>query len=121
MVRDDNVAREVLRVAPADEPMQIEILVDNSQAATEYIRDLRLALPEFVDALLEPNAAGRKNEVGLVALGERPTILTEPTFDRAQLKKGLIGCSRSEGAAITCSTPSSRSARDSRSAAPRVR
>jgi hypothetical protein len=89
VVREDNVAREVLRVAPADEPMQVEILVDNSQAATEYIRDLRVALPDFVDALLEPNAGGRKNEVGLVALGERPTILTEPTFDRALLKKGI--------------------------------
>jgi hypothetical protein len=89
IVREDNVAREVLRVAPADEPMQIEILVDNSQAADPYIRDLRAALPEFVDALLEPNAGGRKNEVGLIALGERPTILTEPTFDRAVLKKGI--------------------------------
>jgi VWA domain-containing protein len=89
VVREDNVAREVLRVAPADEPMQIEILVDNSQAAREYIRDMRTALPEFVDALLVPNEAGRRNEVGLVALGERPTILTEPTFDAAQLRKGI--------------------------------
>jgi hypothetical protein len=89
VVREDNVAREVLRVAPADEPMQIEILVDNSQAAGEYIRDLRVTLREFVDALLESNPGGRKNEVGLVALAERPTILTEPTFDRALLKKGI--------------------------------
>jgi hypothetical protein len=89
VVREDNVAREVLRVAPADEPMQIEILVDNSQAADEYIRDLRVTLREFVDALLEPNAGGQKNEAGLVSLAERPTILTEPTFDRALLKKGI--------------------------------
>ncbi|HWF84278.1 MAG TPA: VWA domain-containing protein [Vicinamibacterales bacterium] len=89
IVRDDNVAREVLHVAPADEPMQIEVLVDNSQAAREYIPDIRVALPEFVDALLAPNDAGRKNEVALVALGERPTTLTEPTFDAAQLRKGI--------------------------------
>lgn len=89
VVREDNVAREVLRVVPADEPMQIEILVDNSQAAREYIRDMRAALPGFVDALLRPNAAGRRNEVGLVALGERPTILAEPTFDPAMLRKGI--------------------------------
>jgi VWA domain-containing protein len=89
VVREDNVAREVLRVAPADDPMQIEILVDNSQAARDYIADLRAALPEFVDLLLAPNDAGKKNEVGLVALGERPTILAEPTFDRATLKKGI--------------------------------
>jgi Ca-activated chloride channel homolog len=89
VVREDNVAREVLGVVPADDPMQIEILVDNSQAAREYIRDMRAALPEFVEALLAPNDAGRKNEIGLVALGERPTILTEPTFDAAQLRKGI--------------------------------
>ena len=89
IVRDDNVAREVLRVVPADEPMQIEILVDNSQAARDYISDMRAALTEFVDALVAPNAAGRHNEVALVALGERPTILAEPTFDAAQLQKGI--------------------------------
>jgi len=89
VVREDNVAREVLRVAPADDPMQIEILVDNSQAARDYIRDMRAALPPFVDALTEPNDSGRRNEVGIVALAERPTILAEPTFDRAQLRKGI--------------------------------
>ena len=35
IVREDNVAREVLRVAPATDPMQIAILVDNSQAAAQ--------------------------------------------------------------------------------------
>src|SRR5581483_5752522 len=66
VVREDNVAREVLRVAPAEDPMQIEILVENSQAARNYINDLRTALPPFVEKLTAPNAAGRKNEVGLV-------------------------------------------------------
>ena len=44
VVREDKVAREVLSVAPATEPMQIALLVDNSQAAEPYIRDLREAL-----------------------------------------------------------------------------
>jgi len=89
LIREDNVAREVLRVVPAEEPMQVEILVDNSQAARNYISDLRTALPAFVDALTKPNEAGRRNEVGLVAFGERPTILAEPTTDAAQLHKGI--------------------------------
>ena len=38
---EDGATREVLRVAPATEPMQIAVLVDNSQAARSYIRDLR--------------------------------------------------------------------------------
>jgi hypothetical protein len=89
IVREDNVAREVLRVVPAEEPMQIEILVDNSQAARDYVRDIRASLPPFINALLVPNDAGRKNEIGLIALGERPTILTPSTVDRVQLKKGV--------------------------------
>ncbi len=89
IVREDNVSREILAVVPADEPMQIEILVDNSQAAREDIRDMRAALPDFVDALLAPTDSGRRNQIALVALGERPTTLVEPTFDAAQLRKGI--------------------------------
>lgn len=89
VVREDNVPREVLRVAPADDAMQIEVLVDDSQAAREYIRDMRSALPSFVDTLTEPKSVGGRNEVGIVALGERPTILTPPTFDRPALQKGI--------------------------------
>src|SRR3712207_3439658 len=32
VVREDGVEREVLRVAPAAEPMQVALLVDNSEA-----------------------------------------------------------------------------------------
>src|SRR6266536_6068178 len=37
VVREDNVAREILRVAPADAPMQIALLVDNSTASRDNI------------------------------------------------------------------------------------
>jgi hypothetical protein len=88
VVREDNAVREIMRVVPADDPMQIEILVDNTRAATDYIRDMRAALPPFVNALVA-NEGGHRNEVGLVAVAERPTILAEPTFDGGQLKKGI--------------------------------
>ena len=41
VVREDNVAREVLKVEPADEPMQIAVLVDTSQAARNDISHIR--------------------------------------------------------------------------------
>lgn len=87
IVREDRVAREVLRVGPADEPMQIALLVDNSQAAEGYIRDYREALPAFVAAMTEPG--GPKHEVSLVALAERPTILSRYTSDRTELLKAV--------------------------------
>src|SRR6516225_2918336 len=54
VIREDNVAREILRVEPATDPLQVEILVDNSQAARDYINDIRNALPAFVNALTIP-------------------------------------------------------------------
>lgn len=89
IVREDNVAREVLRVAPADEPMQIALLVDTSHTARHDISQMRQGLPAFVTALTNPNASGRKNEVAIIAFGERPTVFTEYTSDPAALKKGI--------------------------------
>lgn len=87
IVREDKVAREVLDVEPAREPMQIALLVDNSQAAEPYIRDYREAIPAFVAAMTDP--AGPRNQISLIALAERPTIFTEYTNDAAQLQKGI--------------------------------
>src|SRR5260370_23887083 len=77
MVREDNVAREVLRVAPADEPMQIPVLVDTSQTARNDIAHMRPALPPFVSALTAAAQGERKNQVAIIGFGERPTILAE--------------------------------------------
>ena len=87
IVREDEVTREVLRIAPATEPMQIAILVDNSQAAEPYIRDYREALPAFINALTADTKAGSKHEIALVALGERPTILADYTVEPARVLK----------------------------------
>ena len=87
LVREDSVAREVLGVESADAPMQVEILVDNSEAAQDYILDIRRALAPFVDEMLKPEE--RRTEIGLVALADRPTILTQSTTTAAELKKGI--------------------------------
>jgi VWFA-related protein len=89
VVREDNVAREVLRVVPAEEPMQIALLVDTSAQARNDIAHIRQALPPFVETLTKPNDAGRRNQIALIGFGERPTILTEYTSDYAALKKGI--------------------------------
>ncbi len=86
IVREDNMAREVLKVEPAGEPMQIAILVDTSQAARDDIAPIRTALPSFVKTLTTGDI---KNEVALVAIGERPTVFVNYTFNQAELKKGI--------------------------------
>jgi len=87
IVREDKVTREVLTVAPAVDPMQIALLVDDSQASDPYIRDYRTALPEFFKTMLSDE--GAKNQIALITIGERPTILTEYTSNRDELSKGV--------------------------------
>ena len=86
VVREDNMAREVLKVEPAVEPMQIALLVDTSQGARDDISHMRTALPAFVKALTTGDV---KNEVAIIAIGERPTVFTNYTFNQAELKKGV--------------------------------
>ncbi len=88
VVREDSVAREVLKVAPATDPIHIAVLVDTSQAADAFIRDYRQGLPAFIDAVLD-DRTGSRNQIALVGIGERPTILADYSSNRAQLTAGV--------------------------------
>jgi VWFA-related protein len=83
IVREDGVAREVLRVSAATEPMQIAVLVDTSQAMEEHTLDVRNALRAFFKQM-----AG-KHDIALIGLGERPTVLSDFTRDAARLEKSI--------------------------------
>ena len=74
-VREDGTRREVTRVTPATSPMSVAILIDNSQAATPTIADLRKALTAFVKAL---DGIG---PIALISVADRPTILRDYTTD----------------------------------------
>jgi len=86
IVREDNMAREVLKVEPAVDPMQIALVVDTSQAARSDISFMRTNLPPFVQTLTTGDV---KNEVAIIAICERPTIFTNYTFNQTELKKGI--------------------------------
>lgn len=87
IVREDNLSREVLRVVPASDPMQIAILVDNSVGGASRVPDMRRALPAFIQQLTVPSTSGQRNEVALVTLASRPTILANYSTDPAPLVK----------------------------------
>src|SRR5437773_2739915 len=87
VVREDRMAREVLRVAPAVEPMQVAVLVDNSQAANSAIPEIRRGLHDFIVAMTSASAFTGKNELSIVALADRPTVLADFTSDQAALLK----------------------------------
>lgn len=95
VVREDNIAREVLRVEPATAPMQIALLVDNSQRSNANLRDIREAAAEFIKAA---TGTSMKNEVAVIAVAERPTILADYTADQAKLLKAAIFTQPGSGA-----------------------
>jgi VWFA-related protein len=82
-VREDDRAREVLRVTPVTEPMQLALLVDNSAAIIRDVPHVREGLNAFV-AALKPGT-----EISLVTYAERPTLVTNLTQDRAELKRHI--------------------------------
>lgn len=83
VIREDDRAREILRVTPADGPMPIALLVDTSAAAESTIADVRTALTTFIDGL------GGLGPVTIVGYGERPTVLAPYTSNRAALATGI--------------------------------
>ena len=86
-VREDKVAREILRISSADQPMQLALLVDNSQAAEPLVRDYREALPAFIKGVAG-DPSGAKHEISIITLADRPTINTDYTADIDRLTKG---------------------------------
>ncbi len=79
-VREDGVAREVLKAGPAIEPLTVALIIDDSQTASPSVQMIREATAIFLKTL-----AG-KAEVALVTFGDRPTIVTDYTTDQKQLQ-----------------------------------
>jgi hypothetical protein len=82
VVREDGQTREILRVAPDTDPLQIALLVDNSAPMRSKIADLRRAVAAFISTTREGV------QIALVTLAERPTIAVAYTADHVALKNG---------------------------------
>lgn len=82
-VREDGRSREVLKVRPATEPIDLAVLVDTSAAAGSQINDLRRGLEAFI-ARMRPQA-----RIAVIEYGERPRVLTDYTSDATLLAQGI--------------------------------
>jgi len=83
IVREDGAEREVLRVSRATEPIDIALLVDDSAASEQLIPRVREALRPFIAKM------SMGNQIALVGLADRPTILTNYTSNPTLLEKGI--------------------------------
>ena len=114
IIREDNVAREVLSVAPANDAIHVAVLVDTSEASSDFVRDYRQALPAFTDAILGAGTGRTRSRSSGLASGPRSWPITRTAASAS--RPPSIGSSRFPTRARTCSTASSKPARDSRSA-----
>jgi len=83
IIREDGAQREVLRVTPATEPMDIAILVDDSAASENVIPRVREGLTSFI------NVMSKGNQIALIGLADRPTILVDYSSSTTNLLKGV--------------------------------
>lgn len=82
-ITEDGRVREVLRVSRANEPMDIALLADNSAQAERLVGPMRDALRDFVERM-----AG-DNQIALISLADRPTIVVDYTSNQARLEEGI--------------------------------
>ena len=85
-VREDGVAREVLRVEQASAPMQIAVLVDTSATMQDTIQDQRKGVMAFARGIW---AKSPDSEISLTEFGERPAQISAPTTSAAVLERGV--------------------------------
>ena len=81
VVKEDGATREVLEVKRATEPLQIAVLIDDSSAASDATSFLRDGLLAFLERM-----RGHA-EIGLITVGERPTVLAPYTTDTEELNQ----------------------------------
>ena len=87
-VTEDGISREVLKASTATAPMQIALLIDNSDAAESLIPDLRKAASGFVDRILQ---ASPNSEIMVMTFGERPVTEVPFTSSSIALLRGTGG------------------------------
>jgi len=82
VVTEDGRQREVLRVTPASEAIDIALLVDTSASAERAISSMRDGIRRFAAQM----AVG--NQIAIIGLADRPTILVDYTSSQERLIQG---------------------------------
>jgi VWFA-related protein len=95
VVREDGRRREVLRVSRATEPLDVALMIDNSQAAADEVVFFREGLTKFVAAM------GEQHRIALIGLAERPTAVVQYTTDKKQLTTAIGGLFSIAGSGMT--------------------
>jgi hypothetical protein len=85
-VREDGLAREVLRIGPAADPMSVVLLVDDSEISDKAINEIRQGVSAFIKQILGANP---QNEITLMTIGDRPTVAVPASSSAAALNRAV--------------------------------
>jgi VWFA-related protein len=94
VVREDDVAREILSVQQASAPMQVVVLVDTSNEMQIALHDVRAAIERFAKALW---AKSPESTISVMEFGERPALLQAPTSSATALADSVAGLAEHAG------------------------
>lgn len=86
IVREDTLAREILRVSAAPPPSHVALLIDDTAAIGPFISSLRAATTAFVFSL---TALASPPAVSVITYAERPTTIVPFTSSDAALERGV--------------------------------
>ena len=79
-VIEGGTKRDIVRLAPANDPMRLVLLVDNSESMRPSIEDVRKSVQAFIDGIAP------QHEIGLITFGDTPVVRQAPSTDHAKLK-----------------------------------
>jgi Ca-activated chloride channel homolog len=83
IIREDGQRREVLRVSRAADPIDVALLIDTSAAAASAVSSIRDGVRGFVAAMAPAN------QIAIIGLADRPTVLVDYTSDAKRLEDGV--------------------------------
>jgi VWFA-related protein len=83
VIRENGMAREILRVSPATDSLRVALLIDTSQEMRAELIDVRQGLRAFVNEL------DRRHEIALIGFGGPPSVLIDFTRDVKRLETGI--------------------------------
>lgn len=86
VVTEEGVQREVLRAGRTADPIDLAVLVDNSQAIQAYVNDVRKAVGSFMTRMAGEQSAS----VALIGMADRPTGLQDYTSSVALLREASL-------------------------------
>jgi hypothetical protein len=85
-IKEDGKSREVLKVEPATEAMQIAVLVDTSAVTASAVTDVRASVKAFAAAIW---AKSPDTQIALYSFGERPALEADYSSSAVNLDRRI--------------------------------